>query len=269
MLQKCKEITSCSLPQCVFPAVKFTRSRFRFLQKDVCVKLHFNFLHLNTLAKQLWWLIAFSIAMGFLEGAVVIYLRLLYYPNGFQFPLVPLNERVSVVEILREAATVIMLIGVGALAGKNFRQRLAFFLLAFAIWDLIYYVVLKLFLDWPATWLTWDILFLIPAPWVGPVLSAVIAAITMIIFAVVILQSEFLNQSKKINGREWILISMGSLTIIFSWMQDYIKYSGRVADVSRNALAVLSSYVPDQFNWWLFAVGEVLLLAAIFLHGKK
>lgn len=207
--------------------------------------------------------------MGFLEAAVVIYLRLLYYPNGFQFPLVPLDERVSIVEILREAATVIMLVGVGAIAGKNFRQRLAFFLLSFAIWDLIYYVVLKLFLDWPATWLTWDILFLIPAPWVGPVLSAVIASFTMIFFAWMILQSEYRGETKKIEPREWGLITIGSLTIIFSWMQDYIQYSGRVADVSRNALAVLSSYVPDQFNWWLFALGEIFLLAAIFLHGKK
>ena len=102
----------------------------------------------SKLSSQLWWLIAFSIAMGFLEAAVVIYLRLLYYPSGFQFPLVPLDERASVVEVLREAATVVMLVGFGAMAGKNFQQRLAFFLLAFAIWDLFYYVFLKAVLNW-------------------------------------------------------------------------------------------------------------------------
>src|SRR5437879_10543 len=191
---------------------------------------------MNSLHKQLWWLIVFSVAMGFLEAAVVVYLRVLYYPNGFEFPLVPLGERIATVEILREAATVVMLIGVGVLAGKNLQQRVAFFLLAFAIWDLVYYLALKLILDWPSSWLTWDILFLIPAPWVGPVLSAVIASFSMIVFASSILRLEFRNQSRKINRREWALITIGSLIVILSWMWDYIKYSGRIADASHRAL---------------------------------
>jgi hypothetical protein len=224
---------------------------------------------MRPILRQLSWLIFFSLAMGFLEAAVVVYLRLLYYPHGFEFPLVALDERVSIVEILREAATIIMLIGVGVLAGKNSPQRVAFFLLAFAIWDLFYYVFLKLILDWPSSWLTWDILFLIPAPWVGPVSSAVIASVTMIIFASAILRKEFQDRSQKIKRREWTLITLGSLIIILSWMWDYIKYSGRVADVSRTALEVLSTYVPDQFNWGLFGAGEFILLAAIFLYWRK
>jgi hypothetical protein len=223
----------------------------------------------KSLRYQLWWLISFSMAMGFLEAAVVVYLRLLYYPTGFQFPLVSLGENVAVVEILREAATVVMLVGVGVLTGKNSSQRVAFFLLAFAIWDLFYYVFLKIILDWPSSWLTWDILFLIPAPWVGPVLSAVIAATTMIGFAAVILLKEFQVQSKKINAIEWILIIIGSITLIFSWMMDYIQYSGRVADVSNKALEALSTYVPVYFNWWIFCTGELLLLIAIFLHWRR
>ncbi|SRR5258708_16216116 len=223
----------------------------------------------HKLLGQLLGLIVFSIAMGFLEAAVVVYLRLLYYPNGFEFPLVPLDERAGVVEIFREAATVVMLIGVGFLAGKNSRQRLAFFLLAFAIWDLFYYVFLKVILGWPSSWFTWDILFLIPAPWVGPVLSAVIASVTMIIFASAILHHEFQNRSQKINTWEWSTITLGSLTIILAWMWDYIKYSGRVADVSRKALEALSTYVPDKFNWWLFGTGEMLLIAAVFLYWRR
>ena len=223
----------------------------------------------NKLSKQLWWLIAFSVAMGFLEAAVVIYLRSLYYPSGFQFPLVPLDARASSVEVLREAATVIMLVGVGALAGRNFQQRLAFFLLAFAIWDLFYYVFLKALLNWPSSWFTWDILFLIPAPWVGPVLSAVIAAITMIVFASVILVYEFKAESKPVNRMEWVCASLGSLIIIISWMWDYIRFSGRMADVSRSALETLSSYIPDEFNWWIFCLGEILLVTAIFQYSRR
>jgi hypothetical protein len=224
---------------------------------------------MESLRKQLLWLIFFSVAMGFLETAVVVYLRLLYYPKGFEFPLVALSDKVAVVEILREAATVVMLAGVGFLTGKNLPQRIAFFLLAFSIWDLFYYVFLKLILDWPSSLLTWDILFLIPAPWVGPVLSAVIASFTMILLAAAILQKEFLSRSQKINRREWALLTVGSFIVILSWMWDYIKYSGRVADVSRSALETLSSYVPYQFNWWLFGFGEVFFFAAIFLYSRK
>jgi len=81
---------------------------------------------MESLRKQLLWLIFFSVAMGFLETAVVVYLRLLYYPKGFEFPLVALSDKVAVVEILREAATVVMLAGVGFLTGKNLPQRIAF-----------------------------------------------------------------------------------------------------------------------------------------------
>jgi len=219
--------------------------------------------------RQLWWLITFSMAMGFLEAAVVVYLRLLYYPTGFQFPLVPLDERMGLVEIFREAATIVMLIGVAALAGNNFPQRLAFFLLAFATWDLFYYVFLKVVLGWPSSWLTWDILFLIPAPLVGPVLSAVFACITMIVFASIILVHEFRGESKRVTGREWILISFGSIIIIVSWMWDYMVYSGRMADLSHTALETLSGYVPGYFNWGIFALGEILLLSAIFLYSRR
>lgn len=221
------------------------------------------------LSRQLWWLIAFSIAMGFLEAAVVVYLRLLFYPTGFQFPLVPLDARTSIVEIFREAATIVMLVGVGALAGKNLQQRVAFFLLAFAVWDLFYYVFLKVVLNWPSSWLTWDILFLIPAPWVGPVLSVVIACITMIGFASAILFHEFRSESKPINGREWILIILGSVVSIVSWMWDYINYSSRIADLSQSALETLSGYIPEYFNWWFFGLGELLLLCAIFLYSRR
>src|SRR4051812_14084868 len=92
------------------------------------------------LIKTISWLTLFSIAMGFLETAVVVYMRKLYYPGGFKFPLVPISPDIAATEFWREAATIIMLIGVGILAGKNAPQRLVFFLYAFAIWDLFYYV---------------------------------------------------------------------------------------------------------------------------------
>ena len=93
--------------------------------------------------KVLIWLTLFSIAMGFMETAIVVYLRELYYPKGFQFPLTVIPSNIALVEFLREAATLIMLIGIGIVAGKNKPQRFAFFIYCFAIWDIFYYVFLK------------------------------------------------------------------------------------------------------------------------------
>lgn len=222
-----------------------------------------------SLRNRILWLIAFSIAMGYLEAAVVVYLRYLYYPEGFRFPLVVLSPEVGLVEIFREAATVIMLLGVGILAGYNARQRLAFFLMAFAIWDLFYYVFLKLTLGWPESFLTWDILFLIPAPWVGPVLSPVLVCFTMLALATVILLNERVGLSRGLNWRHWLFIVSGSLVIVINWMWDYIVYSGRISDSPDKALEVLSSYVPVHFNWWMFGFGEALIIMGIALYYKS
>ena len=215
------------------------------------------------------WLLAFSMSMGFLEAAVVVYLRLLYYPQGFGFPLVVLSPAVGIVEIFREAATIIMLLGIGVLAGHNARQRLAFFLMSFAVWDLFYYVFLKLTLGWPESFLTWDILFLIPAPWVGPVLSPLIICFTMLGFSAIILRNEKLGISYRLNWEHWSFLISGSLIIILAWMWDYIAYSGRFSDAPDKALQVLSTYVPVYFNWWMFSVGEIVIVTGIALYYRS
>ena len=83
----------------------------------------------------------FGIAMGFLEAAVVVYLREIYYPNGFEFPLVTnFVEKILAVDIVREFCTIVMLAVIGILAGKKFVQRFSHFLFTFAVWDIFYYV---------------------------------------------------------------------------------------------------------------------------------
>lgn len=222
-----------------------------------------------SLLNRLLWLILFSIAMGFLEAAVVVYLRELYYPNGFAFPLVVLSPEVGIVEILREAATLAMLVALGMLAGYNTRQRLALFLAAFAVWDIFYYVSLKLILGWPASLLTWDILFLIPAPWVGPVLSPLIVCFTMLVWAAIILRNEHRGLSGNLTGWHWSLILVGSLLVVIAWLTDYIALSGSIGGTPEQALAVLSTHVPENFNWWVFGVGESLITAGIVLYNRS
>ncbi|RLD10457.1 hypothetical protein DRI50_11065, partial [candidate division KSB1 bacterium] len=47
--------------------------------------------------------IIFSVAMAFWEASVVIYLRELYYPNGFVFPLRIMPANIYNIELVREA----------------------------------------------------------------------------------------------------------------------------------------------------------------------
>jgi len=222
-------------------------------------------------SKTLLLLAIFCIAMGFFEAAVVVYLRELYYPEGFQFPIKIMAPNVFVVELIRETSTIVMLCIIGIICGKNFHERFAYFIYCFAVWDIFYYVGLKAFLDWPPSLLTWDILFLIPIVWAGPILAPVICSVTMILLAGCIISAERKEQkdySVTINLREWVSLFSGSLIILFTFMLDYTKLliqEGFTPDFQQ----VIAQYVPTDYNWYLFAVGEILLLFAIALFCKR
>src|SRR4051812_22949922 len=96
--------------------------------------------------KIILWLTLFAIAMGMFESAVVIYLRELFYKDGFSFPLKTNPADIARIEVFREAATIVMLVASGIIAGNSKLQRFAYFVLAFAIWDLFYYIFLFVFI---------------------------------------------------------------------------------------------------------------------------
>jgi len=230
---------------------------------------------MKPIIKIIGWLSIFSIAMGFLESAVVIYLRKLYYPDGFDFPLITIPADMALVEILREAATVIMLAGLGILAGKSPLQRFAFFLFCFAVWDIFYYVFLKIFLNWPASFFTWDILFLIPIPWVGPVITPVILSITMIVFALVIIYFKEKEFSFRLKQIEWSLVILGCLVVITSFVWDYVQYASRsehqfwTLNSREDLFMEIKNYVPQHFNWTLFWIGELMIALGIVLVMRR
>jgi len=226
--------------------------------------------------KTLVWVTIFAIAMGFLENTVVVYLRILLYPQGFAFPLVPIPPFMALTEILRESATLIMLIGVGVLAGKSSISRFAWFLYTFAIWDIFYYIFLKLLLGWPQTWMTWDILFLIPTTWVGPVITPIIVSLTMIFLAILIVYFDSKKVNAKINGIEWFMFILGSVILILSFIWDYsafilehyqFKQLGSVPSGDMVKLAL--EFIPRKFNWFLFCLGELTIGAGIFLYWRR
>src|SRR3954464_7934186 len=139
--------------------------------------------------RRILWLAVFAVAMAYVESAVVVYLRAIYYPHGFAFPLALMPSDMVAIEIGREAATLVMLLGVATLAGVDGWDRILMFCIAFGVWDIAYYVWLWVFLRWPPSLLTWDVLFLIPVPWVGPVVAPVIVSVVMIWGSLVMLQS--------------------------------------------------------------------------------
>jgi hypothetical protein len=118
---------------------------------------------------------AFALAMGYLEAVVVLYLRgtlgiALTQPNT----QIIISGRTLLIEQLREVMTIIMLASVGWLYGRRLRERFAAFIWCFAIWDIIYYVSSHFLISWPLSLTDIDMLFLLPVPWIAPVIVPVV-----------------------------------------------------------------------------------------------
>ena len=215
--------------------------------------------------------------MAFLETAVVVYMRKLYYPEGFNFPLKIMDKDIMVVEVFREFATLVMLLGAGFIAGRNRTEKFGLFLYSFAVWDIFYYVFLKVTLDWPSSLMTWDILFLIPTTWVGPVIAPVIVSLVMIAFAFLISKSTSKNIQTKINLAEWLLLIGGSIVLIIGFVYDYIRFMleyfsfAEIFDPSKiqalMAKAVL--YIPESFPWVIFIVGLMIVIGGVVLFYSR
>ncbi|MEJ2545677.1 MAG: hypothetical protein P8Y99_16560 [Calditrichaceae bacterium] len=132
---------------------------------------------MKSIHKTIFTFIILFVSLAYVESAIVVYLREIYYPNGFHFPIKILQNYIVIIEIGREAATIIILWFSAVLAADTFKQRFAFFLFNFGLWDIFYYFWLKVFINWPAEWLEWDVLYLIPVPWISPWEAPVIVSI--------------------------------------------------------------------------------------------
>jgi len=208
----------------------------------------------------------FGISFGYVEAAVVIYLRALYEPlrqrltpgraPGDLFPLANREKMVAEapetalllnVEVIREAATIVMLAAAAMLVTAERSLWLPTLSIAFGAWDLSFYLFLKLWIDWPASLLTWDLLFLLPVPWVAPVLAPVIVSFTIIGCGVVTLYRPIYTE-----WRHWTGLFLGGALVILSFTWDFRH--------------VIAGNMPRPFTWWLFVTGEAVSLGS-FLHG--
>jgi len=199
------------------------------------------------IAKRFSWVAIYAIAMALLEAVAVAYIRALLQITPDRVDLGPYMT----MEGGREAATIVMLVAVGCLAGRNKLERWAYGLFAFGLWDIAYYAWLKVLLDWPATLLDWDILFLIPLRWWGPVLSPILIALLICVCAVQgVIRMRY--DTLDITPLRLGLVMVGSLLALYVFMSDALH--ALVAGQSNwNTLR------PSAFQWPLFLVALLLM----------
>src|SRR6266404_5367844 len=181
--------------------------------------------------------VVFAIAMAWVESAVVYYLRTMVNRiEPYQAHPLPLIGGLGSAEMVREAATLIMLLMVGILAGRTWRSRLGYAAIAFGVWDIFYYVFLKIICGWPHSLLDWDILFLLPLPWWGPVLAPVSIAALMILWGTLVSTWRIPSASNHSEWKAWLLNFIGVAVALYLFMADAIRVSGQGVEALRNLL---------------------------------
>ena len=131
-------------------------------------------------------------------------------------------------------------------------------------------------LDWPESLLTWDVLFLIPTTWTGPVLSPILVSLTMILLALVILLKAERDMDSRIPWKVWVGLILGSLILIFGFVFDYSQHMLTHFSLfemmqlkNPDVLKAGTAYIPHRFPWWIFGIGEAIILASIGWYWKK
>ena len=205
----------------------------------------------------------FAMAMAWVEAAVVVYLRsMMHRIEPYQPDPLPVLGGFASVELPRELATLVMLFTVGCLAGRTWRARLGYAAIAFGVWDVFYYVFLKIICGWPHSLLDWDVLFLLPMPWWGPVLAPVLISLLMILWGTFASQFERTDTPALSNHRAWILNFAGVALALYVFMADSIAASARGLDAVRTVL-------PEKFNWPMFCVALLLMAAPVVTSGRQ
>ncbi len=213
---------------------------------------------MNTdLSNRARWLVVagYAAAMAWVEAAVVYYLRTMVNRiEPHQPDPLPLMGGLGTAEMVREAATLLMLMAVGTLAGRSWRSRLGFSALAFGVWDILYYVFLKVLCGWPHSLLDWDILFLVPLPWWGPVLAPLLISLLMIIWGTLAGLEQTAGAGRTTETLVWLISLVGVILALRVFMQETLV-------AAKNGAAAVRHVLPLQFNWSWFCLALGLMCA--------
>jgi hypothetical protein len=198
--------------------------------------------------------LVFGVAFGYVEAAVVVYLRAALGPAPE--PLFPLQQvaaetgRMIGIEAGREVATLVMLAAIGFVAGRSPLERLAWSAVAFGAWDLAYYGWLWVFIGWPTSLGDLDLLFLLPVPWVGPVWAPMTVSLALVGFG--LLAARRFARGGTVHLARWhVVAGLGAgLLVVLSFMLD--------------TDAILAGGQPGDFAWPVFLAGILLAVVAAF-----
>jgi hypothetical protein len=205
-----------------------------------------------------WLLVAiFALAMAWVEAACVYDLRVLVNRlEPYQPDPLPITGALGAIELAREAATLVMLAAIGCLAGATPRTRFAYGAIAFGIWDVFYYVWLKIMCGWPRTFFDWDVLFLLPLPWWGPVIAPISIAVLMIVWGTLATAAPASAPATGSGARLWSLAGAGAVIALYVFMADALRAAPQGLEAVRTVL-------PTTFNWPLFLVAFALMAAPL------
>ncbi len=209
--------------------------------------------------RKLGWLSLFSVSMAYVEAAVVVYLREIYYPGTLTsiFPLKTMSPLNFGVELGREPATLLMLASVAFLAERGKWRRFYAFLYVFGLWDIFYYLWLRLFIHWPGSLKDFDILFLIPVPWFGPVYAPVLAALVFILAGGYVLVKEEITPRPNLVSLACFLVGSAILFALFVFPS--------VELILTRGIEGFKGFVPGGFSLPLYLSGLGLLFSGIIL----
>jgi hypothetical protein len=212
---------------------------------------------MHDLLKRLGIVSLYAIGMAWVESAVVVYLRVLIgRVDPYQANPLPHSVGLGWIEVGREAATLIMLWTIGWLAGRTWRGRAGYSLVAFGVWDIFYYIFLMPMNGWPTSMLDWDILFLIPFPWWGPVLAPMLISLLLILGGMLAAISEQSSHPVLPRWWTWLLNLAGVGLALYTFMAEAIRALPGGEEAIRQAL-------PVSFNWPLFGLALALMAVPV------
>lgn len=210
-------------------------------------------------------LLIFGIAMAFLESAIVIFLREIWGLKAL-FPIQNIFENANNLKFLkiefgREIATVVMLISIACVLGRNAWQRMAYLFFIFGVWDIFYYIWLWTLIGWPSSLVTWDVLFFVPYTLVAPVYAPVIVSLVLVFCGMMIIHAQKRQVTLRSTPRFWIMeiVAFGLVYISMVW-------ESKIGTLKRNPFA---QEIELNYPWLLLVIGLTIgLTAFLFFVGN-
>jgi hypothetical protein len=210
--------------------------------------------------------VSLAVSFAWIESAVVVYLREIFFEGGFSFPLViiwqdgkRIVDPLVRIEFFREIATLIVLCVTGLLAGKKGIQKLCFSMIAFGIWDIFYYIWLYVMVGWPESLTTWDLLFYVPLPWVGPVITPILIAVAMVMAGSFMIYFDYRGCALRWQWYDIVVALSCTFLMIVAFCWDWKNIMQIPGDMARTG-------VPNPFAWWLFLPSFIFSL--IYFYGR-